>query len=210
MKRFAMFERLIESLPRPLKILDVGGTVSFWEHRDWARRDDCQITLLNLQAEPSPYAHIQSTAGSAFEMPEHPDDSFHIVFSNSVIEHLYTFQNQRRMAAEVRRVGMGYWIQTPNFYFPIEPHFHVPGWHWMPIPVRIALLQHFRCGWRGPCPDKTEATELVKEVRLMSRRELRACFPDAVLYAEHFKGLTKSFVAIGGVLRDAYAAASLD
>lgn len=202
MKRFAFFERLIAGLDRPLRILDVGGTVAFWEHRGWAERADCQITLLNLEAEDSPYPNIRSTAGSAFDMPEHPDHAFDVAFSNSVIEHLFTIDNQRRMAAEVRRVARGYWVQTPNFWFPIEPHFHVPGWQWMPAGVRVALLRRFKCGWRGPCPDKARATELVREVRLMTRRELREAFPDAHLYAERFKGFTKSWVAIGGVLRE--------
>lgn len=201
MKRFAMFEKLLTPLPRPIRILDVGGTVAFWEHRGWSDRDDCEITLLNLEAEDSPYEHIRPTTGSAFDMPEHADGSFDVVFSNSVIEHLFTLDNQRRMAAEVQRVGRGFWIQTPNFYFPIEPHFHVPGWQWMPQSARVALLRRVRCGWRGPCPDKAEARALVEEVRLMTKRELSACFPDAHIHAERFKGLTKSFVVIGGSLQ---------
>ncbi len=202
-KRFAMFERLMAPLARPVRILDVGGTVAFWEHRGWADRDDCQITLLNLAGEESAHANIRSTVGSATDMHEHADKSFDVAFSNSVIEHLFTLENQRKMALEVRRVAKGYWVQTPNYWFPIEPHFHVPGWQWMPTGTRIALLRRFRCGWRGPCPDKAEATELVREVRLMKQSELRECFPDAHLYAERFKGLTKSWVAIGGVLREA-------
>lgn len=205
-RRFAMFEGLIAALDKPIRILDVGGTVAFWEQRGWAERDDCEITLLNLAEEHSPFAHIRSTAGSAMDMPEHADSAFDVVFSNSVIEHLYTLENQQKMASEVHRVGRGYWIQTPNYWFPVEPHFHVPGWQYMPQAARIALLRRFRCGWRGPCPDKAEAADLVREVRLMSRSELRRCFPAATIYAEKFKGLTKSYVAIGGTLREAHEA----
>lgn len=201
-RRFALFEGLIPESDRPLRILDIGGTVAFWRHRGWGDREDCEITLLNLKAEESPFPHIRSTVGSATSMPEHADHSFDIAFSNSVIEHLFTLENQQKMAAEVRRVARGYWVQTPNFWFPIEPHFHVPGWQWMPEGTRIALLRRFRCGWRGPCPDRKEAAELVREVRLMTGRELRECFPDAHLYAERFKGLVKSWVAIGGILKD--------
>lgn len=204
MKRFSLFERLLAPLPRPVRILDVGGTVAFWEHRGWADRDDCEITLLNLKAEDSPYSQIRSTVGSATAMPEHADGSFDVAFSNSVIEHVFTLDNQRKMAAEVRRVAKGYWVQTPNFWFPIEPHFHVPGWQWMPQSLRIALLRRFRCGWRGPCSDRKEAAELVREVRLMTGREMRECFPDAHLYAERFKGLVKSWVAIGGTLKEQF------
>jgi len=202
-QRFHLFESLIADLPRPLRILDIGGTLNFWRQRGWADRPDCDITLLNLQIEPSTYPHIRSTVGSATGMPEHADGAFDVAFSNSVIEHLFTLENQRKMAAEVRRVARGYWVQTPNYWFPIEPHFHVPGWQWMPQELRIALLRRFRCGWRGPCPNKAQATELVREVRLMKRSELAECFPDAYLYAERFKGFTKSWVAIGGSLRAA-------
>ena len=68
----------------------------------------------------------------ATNLHEFGDASFDIAFSNSVIEHLSTFENQARMAAEVRRVARAYWVQTPNFWFPIEPHFLVPAWHWLP------------------------------------------------------------------------------
>ena len=54
------------------------------------------------------------------------DKSFDAVFSNSVIEHVGTFEDQKMMANEVIRVTNFYFIQTPNLYFPIEPHFLVP------------------------------------------------------------------------------------
>lgn len=47
-RRFRIFESLVKSVPRPMRILDVGGTNAFWEQRGWADRDDVQITLLNL------------------------------------------------------------------------------------------------------------------------------------------------------------------
>lgn len=200
-RRFALFERLAADLPRPLHILDVGGTVSFWEHRGWAGRGDVEITLINLTAQPSAHANVRSLAGSATDLGAYADASVDIVFSNSVIEHLFTYDQQQMMAAEVRRVGRGYWVQTPNYWFPIEPHYLVPGWQWMPRRARIEMLRRFRCGWRGPYPDPEVAARFVDEVRLMTRREVAACFPDAHIHAERFAGIVKSWVAIGGTLR---------
>lgn len=197
-RRFARFASLTEPLARPVRIIDVGGTVEFWRQRGWIGRAGVEITLVNLEADPAPPAGIRSVAGDATRLEQFADQSFDVAFSNSVIEHLFTFENQMAMAREVRRVARAYWVQTPNYWFPMEPHFHVPGWQWMPVSMRIALLQRRQCGWRGPCADREQAETLVREVRLMTGREMRQCFPDATIWAERLGGLVKSWVAYGG------------
>lgn len=197
-RRFARFERLAGALPRPLHVLDVGGTNLYWELRGWAGRDDVQITLLNLEAESKKHRNIDPVAGDATDMRDFADASFDIAFSNSVIEHLFTREKQFAMAKEVQRVGRTYWVQTPNFWFPMEPHFHVPGWQWMPERMRVGLIRRYACGWRGPCPDPDQARDLVREVRLMSRRELSQAFPSATIEPEWFGGLVKSWIVTGG------------
>jgi hypothetical protein len=200
--RFRRFEVLASRLPRPLRILDVGGTDEFWENRGWAEQTDVQICSLNLTATERKHANIHPVAGDATNMQEFSNGSFDVVFSNSVIEHLFSFENQRRMASEVQRVGKAYWVQTPNFWFPMEPHFHVPGWQWMPLELRVSMIRRWRCGWRGPCPDRVEARKLVEELRLLSKRELKAIFPGATLIPERFGGLVKSWTLIGGFPSD--------
>lgn len=199
-RRFDAFERLFEEvaagLSRPVKILDVGGTNSFWQQRGWTGRDDVVITTGNLDEEEKVFDNVEPRVLDATDMKEFDDGSFDIVFSNSVIEHLRTLDAQARMAAEVRRLGGAYWVQTPNFWFPIEPHFLTPGWQWLPVSVRVQLLRRRRWGWRGPCPDPVDARTLVEEIRLLKKNEMRALFPDAELVEERFGGLLKSFVAV--------------
>lgn len=201
-RRFEAFEQLFagvgDGLGRPVKILDVGGTNSFWEQRGWSEREDVQITTANLEKEEKKHANIETRVMDATKMDEFADGSFDIVFSNSVIEHLRTLEAQAAMAAEVRRLADRHWVQTPNFWFPMEPHFLTPAWHWLPVSARIALLRRRRWGWRGPCPDPEEARQLVKEIRLLRKRELQALFPDSRLFEERFLGLVKSFVAVRG------------
>lgn len=197
-QRFAMFENWCADMPRPLTILDIGGTTAFWEMHGWAGRSDVRITLLNLRAEAQRHANIDSVAGDATHLAGYGDGSFTVAFSNSTIEHLFTLENQRRMAAEVRRVGRAYWVQTPNFWFPIEPHFQCPGWQWLPVSVRIWLIQRRRFGWRGPCADRESARRAIEEIRLLTRRGMRELFPDATLRAERFLGMVKSWIAIRG------------
>lgn len=197
-RRFRKFEGMVATLARPLSILDVGGTAAFWELRGWAGRTDVQIVTLNLRIEKSRHANIHSESGNATDLSGFAEGSFDVVFSNSVIEHLFTLENQRRMAAEVRRVGKTYWVQTPNYWFPMEPHFHVPGWQWMPLELRVSIIRRQRCGWRGPCSDPRAARELVREVRLMTRSELQTIFPGATVSPERFGGLVKSWIVTGG------------
>lgn len=197
-KRFRKFETLTAALPRPMRILDIGGTNEFWQQRGWAGRDDVQIVTLNLFAEEKLHENIQPIAGDATDLRQFEAGGFDVAFSNSVIEHLFTFENQKRMASEIRRVGKSFWVQTPNFWFPMEPHFHVPGWQWMPVGVRSAMLRRWRCGWRGPCPDPAKARELVEEIRLLTGTEMRELFPGARILREQFLGMTKSWIAIGG------------
>ena len=100
-KRFQKFEGLVSRLPRPMRILDVGGENSFWEKRGWAGIDDVQITLLNIFQQEKRNANVTPVIGHAMDLRQFGDRSFDIVFSNSVIEHLFTFENQALMAAEV-------------------------------------------------------------------------------------------------------------
>jgi hypothetical protein len=197
-RRFRQFEARMELLPKPVRLLDVGGDNSFWEQRGWAGKDGVQIVTLNIAAEPKRHANIEPMVGDATDLSQFSDASFDVVFSNSVIEHLFTFDNQRRMASEVARVGKALWVQTPNYWFPIEPHFQVPGWQWMPVGMRVSMLRRWRCGWRGPCPDRERAQQLVSEIRLLRQRELQAMFPRAVLVPERFCGLIKSWTAVQG------------
>lgn len=201
-KRFAKFESLIESFPRPVRIIDIGGTELFWQQRGWAGNSDYEILTVNLEANPTSHDNVKSVKGDATDLSEFADGQFDVAFSNSVIEHLFTFENQKLMAKEVQRVAKTYWVQTPDFWFPVEPHFHVPGWQWLPATVRTVMIKNFRCGWRGPCATWEEAREAVAEVRLLSSGEMRTLFPNAKFWFEKVFGLTKSIVAYGGFNRN--------
>lgn len=203
-RRFSIFETLTGDLPRPLRILDIGGTTAFWEQRHWAGRPDVHITTVNLKAEARKYDNIEPREGDATDLHEFADGSYDVTFSNSVIEHLFTFDKQARMAAEIQRVGRAHWVQTPNYWFPMEPHFHVVGWQWLPVWMRVAIIRRRTCGWRGRTIDPIRAREVVGEVRLMTRRELAGLFPDSKLMPERFYGFVKSWVVLAGFPRDSY------
>lgn len=198
-RRFAFFLSLLSTVPRPIRILDVGGTQEFWDMMGWDALGDVRVTLLNLAAPPVNAANFESVAGDARDLSRYPDASFDVVFSNSVIEHLGpNFADQRRMAAEIARVGKRYFVQTPNRYFPLEPHFLTPGFQFLPLDLRVWLVSSFNVGWYKRIPDKAQARREVESISLLSRDDVRRLFPGGCIYAEKFAGLTKSFVAYGG------------
>lgn len=200
-RRFRLFERLTAplraSMERPLRIVDLGGTPGFWAHRGWADRDDVEITTVNIEPQHDARGDIRTITADVTYL-DMPDGGFDVAFSNSVIEHLFTADRQAAMALTLRRLAPAYWLQTPNYWFPMEPHFHIVGWQWMPVGVRASVIRRRQCGWRGPCRDTDAADAVVREVRLMTRRELRRLFPEATLTAERFGGLVKSWIVHAG------------
>jgi ubiquinone/menaquinone biosynthesis C-methylase UbiE len=197
-KRFALFNSLLSSLPRPLRILDIGGTQLFWERMGFTAQSDVKIVLLNLTNVPLTYPNFRSVIGDARNMGEFRDKEYDVVFSNSVIEHVGDYGQQRQMAEEVRRVGRRYFLQTPNRSFPVEPHFLFPFFQFLPLRFRVFLIFHFDLGWYQRIPDKQKATETVSSIRLLTERELRELFPGAMIYREKFFGMTKSFIVYDG------------
>ena len=191
-KRFAFFKPLLAHLPRPLHILDVGGTQVFWEIMGFIR-DDVKLTILNTEPIEATFPNVTCIVGDARDMHEFQDKEFEVVFSNSVIEHVGTFDQQRKMAEEVQRVGKRYILQTPNRYFPIEPHILFPFFQFFPLGLKVFIATHSpNYGW------KSSHVEELSTIRLMTEKELRTLFPGAKVYKERFLGFTKSFVLYKG------------
>ncbi len=196
-RRFAFFRSLLDSLPRPVRVLDVGGTADYWRAMGVKDATDYEVTLFNLE-HPGEAEGFVSLVGDARDMSQFARGAFDVVYSNSVIEHVGSLADQLRMAREIRRVGVRYFVQTPNRYFPIEPHFLFPCYQFLPDAVRARLLRSFRLGWMRREPDFLKAYLAVTSIRLLTKTELKLLFPDGQLYAERLFGLSKSFVTFRG------------
>ena len=196
--RFVLFLSLLQNLRGHVEILDIGGTQEFWTLMTGGDPGDVRVTLLNIEHQPVTSAKFVSAAGDARDMPEFADKSFDVVFSNSVIEHVGNYADQRRMASEVMRVGRRYFIQTPNKRFPLEPHFLFPFFQYLPDEVRAQMVHRFDVGWYKRIPSLEKARAEVRSIQLLTRRRFMDLFPGATLHEEKLLGLTKSFVAYGG------------
>jgi hypothetical protein len=199
-RRFQILLGMLRDKPDPIRILDIGGTAQYWASMAPRLFQDRQIhiTLLNKEEVLVSGSNFTALIGDGRAMPQFADREFDIVYSNSTIEHIGTFSDQIRMASEVRRIGQQYCIQTPNRYFPIEPHFLFPFFQFLPLAVRARLLQHFNLGWYSKMRDYQAALREVSVIRLLNRREVQQLFPEAVIFEEAFCGLVKSFVAYTG------------
>jgi hypothetical protein len=195
--RFALFERLLRDVPRPISICDVGGTADFWRRMDLAADDDVRITIVNLGSQPEVGDRFCCVVADARALP-FASESFDVAFSNSVIEHVGTISDQQAMAGEVLRVGKRHFVQTPSYFFPIEPHFLVPGFQYLPVNVRAWMLTKRRLGWVSREFEFDAARRAVESVRLLRLAEFQRLFPHSTIFHERIFGITKSFVAYGG------------
>ena len=199
-RRVRFFEALLARVERPCTVLDVGGTTRFWDliPSPAMRAGGLRVVLLNTTAAERSTPGLEVVRGDARTMREFRDREFDVVFSNSVIEHVGEFADQRRMAQEIQRVGVRYFVQTPNRTFPIEPHFLFPFYQHLPLAAQAFLLSRMRLGWHPREPDMARVRAVAASVRLRTEAELRALFPGASIYRERLLGLTKAFVAYHG------------
>jgi Methyltransferase domain len=193
-RRMRRFLRLFEP-SRETRILDVGGLPICWQGVPC----DAQITLLNLYAlddyDRSFMTSNQSTVVGDGTCLDYEDQSFDIVFSNSVIEHVGTMARQTQFAAEAKRVGKGHWIQTPAREFFLEPHYFGPFIHWFPRDVQRRLLRNFTLWGLLGRPTPEHISLVLAELRLLTRTEFRGLFPDCEVWIERFLGMPKSYTA---------------
>jgi hypothetical protein len=199
-RRLARFLALVDDVlktKRSCRILDVGGGIAYWKGLEdlWSDRP-VHITLVNLKAETVPDSRFTSLAGDACSMPEFEDNSFDVIHSNSVMEHVGSFANKRRMADEIQRIAPRHFVQTPNFWFLIEPHFRTPAIHWLPEPLRVAMTMRKQLGFYPKAETRDQAYEILSDASLLDFEDMKTLFPNSHIERERVFGFTKSLIAI--------------
>lgn len=189
--RFAQFFKLSSSTT----ILDVGGCSSYWQYRTLP----APITILNqYDAGPDAMPGYLYVRGDGTQL-EFADNSFVIAHSNSVIEHLSTWERQVAFAREIRRVGCGVWVQSPAKCFPVECHTLDPFFHSFPKKWRRHFLRNGTLwGWLSR-PTMAEIDEFLATTRLLTFDEMQELFPDCTIITERFAGIPKSYIAYRAV-----------
>lgn len=169
-------------------ILDVGGTVSYW-------KDYPIITVVNLFPQRST-RNCLAVLGDGCNLRS-ADKSFALTHSNSVIEHVGEWENQKAFASELLRVGRAVYCQTPNRWFPVEVHYLTLFFHWFPRSLENYFVVRYLTGWGWLVrPDRAKVLEYAKTVRLLDAKKMSELFPGCEIRREKFLGFTKSLIAV--------------
>lgn len=191
-RRMLEFYRRFPNL-ESCRLLDLGGTLDFWETVPIAPRELVVVNLAKQSAQSS--VRGQSVCADACDFDTRDWGEFDIVFSNSLIEHVGGIHRRETLALSIRRAAPHYWVQTPNRYFPIEPHWQFPGLQFLPMPARVQVAQRWHFG-HMKCADYDQAVEACLWTELLSATEFRSLFPDGMLWKERVAGVTKSLVMV--------------
>ena len=198
-KRFQLLITRIEEIIKGnnFKILDIGGDIQYWKNIGW-KHSACKIHLLNLYKIEIPLnenCQFSSEIGNALDLP-YQKKEYDLVFSNSVIEHVGSYQNQKRFANEVMRVSENYIIQTPSLWFPLEPHSLLPFFQFIPHSIRAMLIMIFNINYFPKAKTYKEALKVSHSTLMFTKKRFKKLFPEAEIQVERFLGIPKSYTAI--------------
>jgi hypothetical protein len=195
-KRFEIFRKMLFEISKPkISILDVGGTELYWKQMNPPELNKLDITILNIHDKQTDSGDYKYVKGNASDLKMFGNKQFDIVFSNSVIEHLAP-DEQQKMAEEIMRVGKRFYLQTPSYYFPLEPHFLFPFFQFFPKFIKIWLIRNFNLGWYEKYKNHDEAVNLIESVNLLKLKQLKKLFPSAIILKEKVIFFTKSYLVI--------------
>jgi hypothetical protein len=191
LRRWGLINRLMPDLSE-MKVLDLGGTKEWWLRAPVRPR---HVTVMNLGAEEQTSWITTLTGDACYADKQLKGQSFDLVFSNSLIEHVGGHKAWSSLAQAIRSLAPRYVIQTPYRYFPIEPHWLFPGFQFLPLPLRAGLAPRWPLGHTRGWP-AAQARDEAMSTQLLTATEMRSYFPDGTLYWERFLGLPKSMLLV--------------
>lgn len=181
-----------------VNIIDMGGRKTYWNNigTEYLLQKKCKIILLNMENIDCPTNDdiFEFVLGDACKLP-YDNKHFDIAHSNSVIEHVGNMMQIKKFALEAQRVAHRYYIQTPNFWFPFEPHFMVPAFHWLPKCIRTRLILMFNLGHLRKSENLIDAIITIESANLLTINQMGHLFYDGTIHRDRFFCLTKSIIA---------------
>lgn len=197
-RRFKLFADIVNNDIKKdiVDVLDIGGVEGYWSDKLHMLQKPIRVTVVNVSDPQGGASDMIYVKGDARALTMFSDQQFDIVHSNSVIEHVGRWSDMQAMAREVARLAPAYFVQTPNFWFPMEPHARTLFLHWLPEPLRFRVVMARKCGFWTKAPTVDEAMHTIQSSELIDMRMMKALFPDGEMHRESFYGFTKSLMAI--------------
>lgn len=135
--------------PSPIRILEIGTGSGGIAHYFGAHKSlVCtvhSIDVVDIRTAKDGYT-FQKVKGTALP---YGSESFDVVLSNHVIEHVGTLKSQLHHLKEIRRVlhpkGTAY-LSLPNRWMLIEPHYRLAFLSWLPRSLRTPYLKFRKYG----------------------------------------------------------------
>lgn len=181
------------------RVIDVGGEYGYWApFRAQLAGLPIEVVIANVgeMTERFDDPRFSYASADARDMGAMPDGAFDLAHSNSVIEHVGHWREMSATAAEIRRVARAYYVQTPYYWFPFEPHYKTVGYHWLPEQWRARLHTRRPLGFFPVARDFDQAMTWTQHAVLLDRLQMSTLFPDARIESEKVFRLTKSLIAI--------------
>lgn len=178
------------------RLIDVGVTDTTWRSSNFIEANypwRSQITAVSIDPVPTfqqAYPDVKVVIADGKHLP-FPDHSFDIGFSNAVIEHVGSRDEQRKLVAEMLRTCQRVFIATPNARFPVDPHTLLPFAHWLPTRIWHRVL---RIAGQKAWAD-------LDRLNPLDARALRALFPPSIpvrIVRQRLLGLASVIIAIAG------------
>ncbi len=201
--KMELFNRIMKPAENEI-LLDVGAQAGPYNSNSmqminsypWKKN----ISAVNISSEQIEsinkyYPEVNTVVADACKLPW-PDKYFDIVYSNAVIEHVGDFHRQMEMASEIMRVGKRWFVSTPNRWYPFEFHSRLPLVTWLPCKGYLWASSLF--SYNHVKGKYTIGIKKTHNLRLLSSRELRKCFPGSRIIKHRVTFMAEVLIAVGG------------
>jgi SAM-dependent methyltransferase len=175
-KKFELFIKIMQPKEQD-KVIDIGVAVenklergtNFFEIMYPYKKNLTALGLGSIDGSlefKKIFPEVNLIIGNCLNIP-FEDDYFDIAFSNAVLEHVGTRENQKKFISEIIRVSKRCFITTPNKWFPLELHSMLPIVHWLPDKFKYPIYKN----------TGNEFWADIKNLNLLSKKEFVSLFP---------------------------------
>ncbi len=205
-QRLKRFNDFMRSANGRIRLIDLGGTVKFWEDWGLGAQPLFEVTLVNNHDrdkchadDPIRLPNIRRLRADVLTLSAADFAEYDVIFSNSLIEHLPGRELQRQLARAIVDSGRPYFLQTPNKRSPLDPHFprpYVPFFATYPRSLQARLLSWFALGSGSASPSYDAALTRLQNYYPLTARDVRQLFPQARIVLERPLGVPMSIIAM--------------